>query len=363
MNDSVIKVLIVDDSAYNRRTISGMLRTCPYLSVVGTAMNGEDALKKVMDLRPDIITLDLEMPKMDGFTFLRIMMKNFPTPTIVISSRSEDKSVFKALEFGAVDFIAKPTDHISTEILKIKDELIAKVVMVSEMNLERLKDAMVSEAVPIGVVPKPGLVGDEDFYVIALGASTGGPVAIRTVLSKIPPEVPAAIVISQHMPPGFTMSFAERLNKVSALRVREAMDGLLIRASNVLLSPGGFHMSFDEQAGRVRTKIVQGGYDKYVPSIDRMFISVAEVFGPRAIGVVMTGMGSDGKEGIRRIKEAGGSTIAQNEESSLIYGMPREAISTGKVDRVVPLGDIAGVVALMAGMEFGAARNATATKA
>ncbi len=344
----VIKVLVVDDSAYNRKTITAMLESSSAVKVVGTAIDGEDAVKKVITLKPDIITLDLEMPKMDGFTFLRVMMSRFPTPTIVLSSRNEDKNVFKALELGAVDFIAKPTHHISTEIMKIKEELLYKVGMAGQVSIERIKvgksqdiEKAPPKKVSTGAPQGKGMM-------VAIGASTGGPPAIQTILSMLPADIQAAVVISQHMPPGFTRTFAERLNKLSPLSVKEAEDGEAVLPGNVLLSPGGYHMTFVEKSGSVRTRLLKGeAGDKYVPSVNRMFVSASEMFGEKTIGVVMTGMGDDGKDGTISIKTRGGKTVAQSEDTSVIFGMPREAISTGMVDRILPLEGIADWIVSM----------------
>lgn len=350
--EKVIKVLVVDDSAYNRKTITTMLEYSSAVKVIGTAIDGEDAIKKVISLKPDIITLDLEMPKMDGFTFLRVMMSRFPTPTIVISSRNEDKNVFKALELGAVDFISKPTHHISTEILKIKEELLYKVGMAGHVSIDRIKAARSPEMEKPPVKKVLTNVTGTGHVVIAIGASTGGPPAIQTVLSTLPPDIPAAIVISQHMPAGFTRTFAERLDRLSPLNVKEAEEGETVRTGSVLLSPGGFHMTFVRKGGSVRTRLLKGETgDKYVPSIDKMFMSASEVFGDSTVGVIMTGMGDDGKEGIVSIKAAGGKTIAQSEDTSVIFGMPREAISTGMVDRIFPLERISEGIISMCGFK------------
>jgi len=348
--EKVIKVLVVDDSAYNRKAITAMLESSSAVKVVGTAMDGEDAVKKVITLKPDIITLDLEMPKMDGFTFLRVMMSRFPTPTIVLSSRNEDKNVFKALELGAVDFIAKPTHHISTEIIKIKEELLYKVGMAGEVSIERIKVGKSQDIEKEKAPPKKVSTSmpQGKGMIVAIGASTGGPPAIQTVLSMLPADIQAAVVISQHMPPGFTRTFAERLNKLSPLNVKEAEDGETVLPGSVLLSPGGYHMTFVEKSGSVRTRLLKGeAGDKYVPSVNRMFVSASEIFGEKTIGVVMTGMGDDGKDGTIGIKTRGGKTVAQSEDTSVIFGMPREAISTGMVDRILPLEGIADWIVSM----------------
>jgi len=347
--DKIIKVLVVDDSAYNRITITDMLESSPLIKVVGVAMDGEDAIKKAINLRPDIITLDLEMPRMDGFTFLRIMTSRFPTPTIVVSSRSEDQNVFKALELGAVDFIAKPTHHVSKELLKIRDELLFKVGMAGQVSIDRIKTTLVPAAVNKAPVKKTApVVCPIEFPLVVIGASTGGPPALQTILSMLPPDIPSAIAISQHMPPGFTKTFADRLGKLSQFEVKEAVNGDIVRPGVVLISPGGFNLTFLKKGSSVSTRLVPGmETDRYVPSINRMFASASELFGERTVGVVLTGMGNDGKEGIMHIKNAGGKTIAESEDTSVIFGMPKEAISTGMVDMVLPLQGIADGIVLM----------------
>ena len=339
-----IRAIVVDDSAYNRRALKEMLESEPTVTVVATAVNGEDAVKKVATLKPDIITLDLEMPKMDGFTFLRIMMENFPTPTIVISSRDEDKSVFKALELGAADFIAKPTEHISRDIHKVREELLYKVASALSFNTDALRAHDGGEAAAATVLPsvrRPSHGGMEDIPIVVIGASTGGPTSLLSVLSKIPADIPASIAIAQHMPAGFTRSFAERLDKSSTLYVKEAEEGERLAAGKVLVAPGGYHMTVTRRGGFPLVTLSDGVTSKYVPSVDDLFNSAADIFGEKTLGVIMTGMGSDGKEGIVSIKAKGGKTISQSMKTSVIPGMTGEAIRTGKVDRILDLESLA----------------------
>jgi two-component system chemotaxis response regulator CheB len=353
--DKKINVLVVDDSAFNRKALVKMLETSEAVRVVGTAIDGEDAIKQAVRLNPDVITLDIEMPRMDGFTFLRIMMRNFPTPTVVISSRGEDNIVFKALELGAVDFIAKPTRLVSMELFDIERELLNKVITAGSANMDVVKsirpeDNEIGRAVYKKIVrPEPR----EDFAVVVIGASTGGPAAVQTVLSSLPPGLQAAVAVSQHMPPGFTRSFADRLNRFSHMKVREARSGDPLRPGCVLISPGGFHLTFFKKGDTIRSDLTPGSVkDKYIPSIDMLLTSAAELCGARTIGVVMTGMGDDGSGGVTSVKARGGMTIAQSEETSVIFGMPRQAISTGKVDMVVPLEEIADGIVSLCGSEY-----------
>jgi len=347
--DKPVKILIIDDSAFNRRTLTKLLESVPGVEVVGTATDGSEGLKQANRLKPDLITLDLEMPVMDGFTFLRILMKTAPVPVIVIS-RNEDVNVFKAMELGAVDFIPKPTRTPSMALFNIKDELSRKVKMLPHLKMEKiargilrpLKDA---PAEVKNLSPK-ALIGEEvpvsGFDVIAIGSSTGGPPALSQILPHLPEGFPICVVVSQHMPPGFTKPFAERLNKICKMRVKEAADKEAVKAGEILIAPGGNHLSFKRsRTGEVVTNLLEKKEeDKYVPSVDVMFSSAALIWGERTMGVMLTGMGYDGKEGVKRIKEKGGYVIAESEETSIVFGMPESAIATGVVDEVVPLYDI-----------------------
>jgi len=344
-----VKVLIIDDSAFNRRTLTKLLESVPGVKVVGTAMNGSDGLKQAMSLKPDLITLDLEMPLMDGFTFLRILMKTTPIPVIVISSRDGDANVFKAMELGAVDFIPKPTQVPSMALFDIKDELIRKIKMLHHLNMEKLpRDISRSlEDLHTGVKNLAAKdlrekISPGRFDVIAIGSSTGGPAALFQILPLFPEGFPVCVVVSQHMPPGFTQPFAERLDKICKIRVKEAANGYAVKTGEILIVPGGNHLSFKKRrTGEVITNILEKEEaDKYVPSVDIMFSSAALMWGERTMGVVLTGMGYDGKEGVVKIKEKGGYIIAESEETSIVFGMPESAIATGVVDEIVPLYNI-----------------------
>jgi two-component system chemotaxis response regulator CheB len=290
------------------------------------------------------------MPGMDGFTFLRWLMKEQPTPVLVISSRSDSRSVFRALELGAVDFLAKPEARISRSIEGIRDELIAKVQAV--LHLEMAKVRSVIDLASREVAPPHGhvIAGAErepgPVEIVAIASSTGGPPAIQAILTALPPDLGSGVVISQHMPPGFTKSFAERLNKLSPLAVSEAGDGGRIRPGTVLIAPGGAHLLVRKgRQGLVAELAPRSSSDKYVPSADRMMASAAEACGPAVLGVVLTGMGNDGVEGVAAIKNRDGQVLAESEESAVIFGMPQEAIRTGRVDKVLPLGKMAEEIA------------------
>jgi two-component system chemotaxis response regulator CheB len=342
----IIRVVVIDDSAYNRRTIIKMLEEVPNVKVVAYAADGEEGIRKIIDLKPDLVTLDLEMPKMDGFTLLRIIMNSCPTPVIVISSRSGDEQVFKAMELGAVDFIAKPGRAISDQLFSIQKDLQQKVSNVLNLNMDGVKrreTILIEAAHPKkkakAVTAKPA---KSRFDVVAIGASTGGPPALQGILTSYAERPPVAILISQHMPAGFTKAFAERLNRLSVFDVKEAADGDAVKPGNVLVAPGGHNMIFQRVGDDVVARIVAPSpSDRYIPSVDAMFLSLAPVYGKRLMAVVLTGMGNDGSRGIKAVKGAGGETMAEAEESSVVFGMPREAIATGMVDRVVPLDRVA----------------------
>lgn len=351
-----IRVVVVDDSAYNRRTITKMLEGVANLEVVGYAADGEEGIRKIIDLKPDLVTLDLEMPKMDGFTLLRIIMNSFPTPVIVISSRSEDERVFKALELGAVDFIAKPTSKISDELLKIRDDLQEKVRSVFNLNMAVIKkrESICAPEAPAKrkkVLTPPVPSAASKVEVVAIGASTGGPPALQNIFSAFTHKLPFAIVVSQHMPAGFTKAFAERLNRASGFEIKEARDGDLVMPGRALIAPGGRNLIFERMNGDVVCRVVEPApQDRYIPSVDTMFTSLAGIYGPKTLAVVLTGMGNDGSRGVKAIKGGGGEVLAEAEESAVVFGMPREAIATGLVDKVAPLERMAKEIVLRCGI-------------
>lgn len=337
-----IRALVVDDSAFNRSAITKMLEDGRDIEVVGFATDGVDAIAKTLRLVPDVITLDLEMPNMDGYTFLRWVMKERPTPVLVISSRSDSRSVFRALELGAVEFVAKPEVRISKSIESIREELLAKVRGMLNLEMRKVQSAisLLARERP-APSPKPAeeaVHRKGPIEVVAIAASTGGPPAIQAILTALPADLGASIVISQHMPAGFTRSFAERMNKLSQIIVSEASAGERLRPGMALVAPGNHHLTVKrERNGLVTVLEPATPQDKYSPSADRMMLSVAAVCGAAALGVVLTGMGNDGAAGTRAIKQASGQCLAEAEESAVIFGMPQEAIKTGAVDRVLPL--------------------------
>ncbi len=332
-----IKVLIIDDSAFNRQTIKAMLKKASDVEVIGVAVDGQDGMRKIINLRPDVITLDLEMPEWDGFTLLRWIMKERPLPVIVVSSHGDDPTVFKALELGAIDFIIKPTKRATQELREIENDLIRKVQGAHSLRLEKLKRS-ISLLDSKKVIDEVSSEEVGELEIIALGASTGGPTAIQSILTSLPHNFPASMVISQHMPRGFTKQFASRMSKLCALEVKEAEQGEMLHPGKVLICPGGFHLIFQKVRGKVITLIKDSSTgDRYIPSIDLMMKSISDIYKTKTMGVLLTGMGNDGKEGMVAIRRNGGFTIAESEESSVVFGMPREAILAGGADRVVSL--------------------------
>ncbi len=357
MNSAKVRVLVIDDSAFNRRTIVKMLESLPNVEVIGYACDGQEGLRKVIELQPDLITLDLEMPRMDGFTLLRIVMQKQPTPIIVVSSRSDDDDVFKALELGAVEFVPKPSSRVSPVLMDIRDELLAKVREVTSANLKNVMAHTSSAAMQRDRAPKRSVraramtdAARQNFRMVAIGSSTGGPPALQNIFSAIQDEIPVAFAVAQHMPPDFTRAFAERLNRFSALRIREAEDGDVVRPGDVLIAPGGKNLEFFPKGGDIIAKVSEPkGHQRYLPSVDTLFSSAAAVFGSRLLGVVLTGMGNDGAMGVHAIKNDGGTVFAEAEESCVVFGMPKEAIATGLVDRVVPLSAVCKEILLHCG--------------
>ena len=337
MNERV-RVLVVDDSALMRKLIPNILARDPGIEVVGTAMDGAFALKKIEELRPDVITLDLEMPRMDGMETLRLIMRRAPLPVILVSTHSKEGaySTFKALALGAIDFVAKPKEASAGHLDAIADQLIEKIKVAKRTIGKRTAASSFEEAPQ--PVKKNARVAVPPNRIIAIGVSTGGPNALQYLLSRIPAEFSASIVLVQHMPEGFTEMFARRLDECCALDVQEARSGDLLLAGRVLVCPGNRHMMVRRMPrGDVAVLSDSAHVNGHRPSVDVLFHSVAQEFGPTAVGVLMTGMGEDGAEGLGAIKAAGGITIAQSEDTCVVPGMPRAAISKGYAGRVVSL--------------------------
>lgn len=331
-----IKLLIIDDSAVVRKIFSEELSKYHDIEVVGTAPDPYVARDKIVALHPDVITLDIEMPRMDGLTFLRKLMKHYPLPTIIVSSLTPKggKLTLEAMEIGAVDVIAKPgssytVGNMSSQLAdKIRAAAWAKVI-------RKDKNVADSENVPLKAL------AETSYKVIAIGASTGGTEALKVVLSKLPANSPGVMVV-QHMPANFTTAFAERLNSLSQMTVREARDNDSVVPGLALVAPGNFHMILRRSGARYYVEVKSGPMVHHQrPAVDILFKSTAKYAGANAIGVILTGMGADGAEGLLDMKKAGASTIAQDENSCVVFGMPKEAIKMGAADRVLPLEQIA----------------------
>ena len=344
-----LRVLVVDDSVFNRRSIGEILAQSPEIEVVGKAADGEEALRLVANLKPDCITLDLEMPRMDGFTFLRILMTKMPTPVIVVSSYSQKENVFKALELGALDFVAKPERFSDPDLGGIRDLLVSKVLLARSVRLGVPPPPRTAQALsaPLELRAQKQLVPPK--IVIAVASSTGGPSALMEIFTRFPQNYRNALVIAQHMPDKFTRTFAERLSRRGALRVSEAQDQDVVSEGVGFVCPGRHCMELEVSSrGTMKLKVTPPGErDRYVPSADRLLTSVAVGLGRRAVGVILTGMGDDGVEGAKRIIEAGGIVIAESEESAVVYGMPGAAVRAGAASQSLPLGEIADLLAKM----------------
>ena len=339
MND-LIRVLVIDDSAFTRQTIRRILEKSPLVEVVAWARDGEEALHKALEIDVDLITLDLEMPRMDGFTFLRILMAKRPTPVIVISGKAGDQDVFKALDLGAVDFVAKPSRVATAELESIEQELIRKVHAVRQLRIDKVADR-IGKSVKL----EPSPAARPAHKVVAIGSSTGGPAALMQVFSAFEAAPPCAFIVSQHMPEGFTAGFADRIDRLTTFRAREARSGDVPAEGSVLIAPGGKHLELEEIGGQVVVRICDRvEADRYAPSVDRMFLSAAKHYGADLLAVVLTGMGDDGSEGVQAVQQAGGNVIVESEETAVIFGMPQQAIRAGAVDAVLPLSEIAPVI-------------------
>lgn len=347
-----IRILVVDDSAFNRRTLSDLLAALPGVELVGKASDGEEALKLTIELSPDLITLDLEMPRMDGFTFLRLLMARKPTPVIVVSGFAAKENVFRALELGALDFIAKPTRTLAADLGAIQRELAEKVALVRQLSRAAIDPARPTfrgrgatatgafAALPSAApVTAPGTLPKR---LVVIASSTGGPTALLEVFARLPAAASAAVVVAQHMPERFTKTFAERLDRLSPFHVSEGTDTQVLRPGQAVVCPGGRCIEVTMRSGELIAKSVPAlGTDRYIPSGDRLFESAARAMAGNTIGVVLTGMGDDAAKGTVAIRDAGGVVLAESAESAVVYGMPGAAVRTGAVESSLPLRDLA----------------------
>jgi two-component system, chemotaxis family, protein-glutamate methylesterase/glutaminase len=341
--DKKITVLVVDDSFLMRKIISDIIGSDEGLEVIGKAKDGKEALDKIQALAPDVVTLDLNLPVVDGIDVLEKVMQTNPTRIIMFSAytRSGASATMRALELGAVDFIAKPSGEISLGLDKLKEEIISKIKLAAQVNLDTFRAAVSGAAAP-AVAPLKVSVKN----LVVIGASTGGPKAILEIVQGLSENMPACFLIVQHMPKGFTLSFAERISWQSGMRAKEAEEGDELGTGKIFVAPAGYHMTLDREGETVRLRLNQDPLVNFVrPSIDVTMFSAAEIFGKTCVGVILTGMGKDGAEGARKIKEAGGTVIIQDEKSSVVWGMPRAVFKEGVVDECLPVSDIPRAIA------------------
>ena len=338
--DKVLRVLVVDDSAYVRKVVKEMLTRSPFIEVVGAARDGQEALELVEQLQPDVVTCDLIMPNMDGIEFVREQMARRPLPIVIISIANEgSESVLQALDSGAVDFVQKPTALATEKIFEVSNELIEKVKAAGNVQMDPLQTAL-ARRYDAG---SPAATGAGLIDVIVIGISTGGPQALKYVIPQFPVDFPIPILIVIHMPQGYTEMYAQKLNEISQLRVSEARHGDLVQGGGVLLAPAGRHLTLRRQAnGTIMIQLSARPFDTiHRPSVDVLFQSAAEIYGNRTLGVVMTGMGSDGKQGAAWIKAQGGIVFTEAEQSCIVYGMPRSVVEAGLSDKSIPLENMA----------------------
>jgi len=344
-----IKVLVVDDSAFMLKIISNILAGSPDIEVLGTAKNGQEAIQKVTHLRPDIVTMDIEMPVLDGLQALGYIMSECPTRVIMLTGAESDHGdmTMTAFQYGAIDFIQKPSGNISIDMEKIKDDLIKKVIAAARVEVRKL-GFIEEKVIKKEIIISP--VRTRVKKIIIIGSSTGGPRALQQVIPLLPSNLQAPVLVVQHMPAGFTKSLAERLNSQSLMKVREAVDGDIIQTGTVLIAPGDFHMIVKQQKidGELREVIGLTKGEKVQgvrPAVNVLLESAAPIYGQNSVGVILTGMGSDGSDGIRKLKLAGGKVIAEDESTCVVYGMPRSVIEQNMADYVLPIHKIAQSIA------------------
>ncbi|WP_353117744.1 chemotaxis response regulator protein-glutamate methylesterase [Nitratidesulfovibrio sp.] len=366
----MITVVVVDDSAFMRKALSSMLEKDPEISVVAVGRDGEEGLELVRKHNPDVVTLDIEMPRMDGLTALRRIMMEMPRPVLMVSSLTTEgaESTLKALELGAVDFIPKQLSKVSLDIVRIEDELREKVKEISRRKFLRTPRSFRAPR-PVGdggafassstgstatggdgsrpvLTPRTGRPVRD---IVAIGVSTGGPPAVQKVLSRLPADFPASILIAQHMPAAFTGPFAKRLDGVCSIAVKEAENGERLRPGTAYIAPGGKHLRVDQKISMVEVVVTPEPTEAlYKPSANVLIESVAQAMGRRTLGVILTGMGSDGLEGVRVLKQKGGRALAQSDATCVVYGMPKAIVDAGLADEIIDIDDMAS--AIMAGL-------------
>ncbi len=337
-----VRVLIVDDSALVREVLSSGLSGDPEIEVVGTATDPFNARDKIVKLRPDVMTLDVEMPKMDGVEFLRQLMPQFPLPVVMVSALTErgQRITLDALDAGAVDFVTKPRSNVAQGLQIMMSDLRYKVKVASKANVSSWKGR--KQAAP--QKPRPGYLAASTNQVIVIGASTGGTEAIKDVVTKLPATSPGVVIV-QHMPAGFTKMFSDRLNEICAMEVREACDGDAVIPGRILVAPGEHQMQVVRSGGSYKVVCKKGEkVNGHCPSVEVLMMSAAKALGKHAVGVMLTGMGGDGAKGLKAMRDEGARTLAQDEATSVVYGMPKVAWEMGAAEKQVPLNRITDVV-------------------
>ncbi len=345
MSDKKIRVLVVDDSALIRNVMTEMLSEDPEIEVVGAAPDPYVARDKIKALNPDVLTLDVEMPKMDGLTFLRKLMAARPMPVVMVSSLTEQgaATTLQALEAGAVDFVTKPTVDIQHGMSDLAHQITSKVKAAAQANVKKRTPPIDCAERIKALAAQSSMIKTTD-TIIAIGASTGGTEALRELLEVLPPNTPP-IVITQHMPEQFTKSFADRLNELCQIGVKEATEGDSVIPGQALVAPGNYHMELRRSGARYYVTLNQTPLvNRHRPSVDVMFASVGQYAGANSVGVILTGMGNDGAAGLLKMKQAGAFTLAQDEASCVVFGMSKEAIKAGGVDKILPLSEIPGAL-------------------
>ena len=347
-------MLVVDDSAFVRKVVSQMLGRSPFIDVIGAASDGEEALEMVQRLRPDVVTLDLVMPRVDGLEFLRRQWEIGPVPVVICSiSHESGAAALQALELGAVEFVQKPTALATDRVFEIAEELVAKVKGAALARLSRQKAAATTAPVGSAERPPPNVepaaLGVAGVDIVAIGISTGGPQALRKLIPQFAATFPVPIAVVLHMPVGYTAMYAQRLDEISSLDVHEAREGEVVQAGRMYLAPAGLHLSFTRKTeGDVRVQLgLRPAGTQHRPAVDVLFRSAADVYGSRVLGVVMTGMGNDGLAGSAYIQAKGGRILTEAESSCVVYGMPRAVAEAGVSDRVATLDDMAATISGM----------------
>jgi len=350
-----IKAVVVDDSAFMRKSLSLMLESTGEIEVVATARDGQEGVEMVKTKHPDVVTMDIDMPRMDGLTALQKIMKEHPTPVLMVSSLTTEgaKETLKALEYGAVDFIPKELSYVNVNIIKIKEDLVAKVkAIVSQkslsLRLQRIQNLSVTKS--SSSVPKTEYISKTipqiGYRAVALGISTGGPMSLQKVIPKLSKKLSIPMFVVQHMPPKFTKSLAERLNGLSEVEVKEAEDKEIVRGGVVYIAPGGYHMTVEKSTNSHNQILISESPSDTLhrPSVDIMMNSIIKTYSKYALGVIMTGMGRDGADAIKELKMKGGYSIAQDEETCVVYGMPKAIVDAGYADAILPLDRIANEI-------------------